>query len=83
MARLKNRREMSVFKSWLVANVEVVFIIFTALFLAGVGLYTWNHYNATGDDVYINMAIYIVIPTVLLSILLVSLIKSGICRNIY
>ena len=69
---------MSVFKSWLVANVEVVFIIFTALFLAGVGLYTWNHYNATGDDVYINMAIYIVIPTVILSILLVSLIKSGI-----
>ena len=48
---------MSVFKSWLVANVEVLFIIFTALFLAGVGLYTWNHYNATGDDVYINMAI--------------------------
>ena len=69
---------MSVFKSWLVANVEVLFIIFTVLFLAGVGLYTWNHYNATGDDVYIDMALYIVILTVLLSILLVSLIKSGI-----
>lgn len=69
---------MSVFKSWLVANVEVLFIIFTVLFLAGVSLYTWNHYNATGDDVYIDMALFIVILTVLLSILLVSLIKSGI-----
>ncbi len=69
---------MGVFKSWLVANVEIVLIIFTVLFLTGVGLYSWSRYSATGDDVFISMAIYITIPTVILSILIVSLIKTGI-----
>lgn len=69
---------MGVFKSWLVANVEIVLIIFTVLFLTGVGLYSWSRYSATGDDVFIIMAIYITIPTVILSILIVSLIKTGI-----
>ena len=69
---------MGVFKSWLVANVEIVLIIFTVLFLTGVGLYSWSRYSATGDDVFIIMAFYITIPTVILSILIVSLIKTGI-----
>lgn len=69
---------MCVFKSWLVANVEIVLIIFTVLFLTGVGLYSWSRYSATGDDVFIIMAFYITIPTVILSILIVSLIKTGI-----
>ena len=69
---------MGVFKSWLVANVEIVLIIFTVLFLTGVGLYSWSRYSATGDAVFIIMAFYITIPTVILSILIVSLIKTGI-----
>ncbi len=69
---------MGVFKSWLVANVEIVLIIFTVLFLTGVGLYSWSRYSATGDDVFIIMAFYITIPTVIFSILIVSLIKTGI-----
>ena len=69
---------MGVFKSWLVANVEIVLIIFTVLFLTGVGLYSWSRYSATGDYVFIIMAFYIPIPTVILSILIVSLIKTGI-----
>ncbi len=65
------------FKSWLVANIEVVLILFTVLFLIAVGAFSIMRFNSTNEDAYLTMLVFGGIAAVILCIVLVSLIKSG------
>lgn len=68
---------MDSFKSWLVANLEVILIILTILFLAFSGLFAYNHYKQTSNDGYITMFGCLAIVVVAICAFCVFFIKNG------
>lgn len=68
---------MSTFKSWLVANIEVILVIGTIILLIVETLMAIAGYKKTGEDTYYAKLLYGGIVAIVLCIFIISLIKSG------
>ena len=68
---------MNTFKSWLVANMEVILIILTVLFLVFSALFAYTHIKQTSNYVYLSMFFYLAIFVLVLCTVCVFCIKHG------
>lgn len=68
---------MDSFKSWLVANIEVVLIVFTILFLIFETLLAIHGFKKYGDDAYYGRLFICGSGSIIICIVLVGLIRSG------
>lgn len=68
---------MNTFKSWLVANVEVILIILTVLFLVFSALFAYSHFKQTSNDGYFLMLVFLAFFVFVLCTVCVFCIKHG------
>lgn len=73
---------MDSFKSWLIANLEVILIILTILFLTFATIFAFSHSEEPFKGIYWDMLFFLAIPVIIICILSVSFIKSGFLATI-